>query len=68
MTKACAFGKEVKKALIDLDKSQEWLITEVKADTGLYFDSGYLGRILRGDAATPRIVASIKRVLNLPSE
>ena len=37
MTKLCNFGKEIKKRLVDIDKNQEWLITEVRADTGLYF-------------------------------
>ena len=40
MSKLCNFGKEIKKRLVDIDKNQEWLITEVRADTGLYFDTG----------------------------
>lgn len=36
MSKLCNFGKEIKKRLVDIDKNQEWLITEVRADTGLY--------------------------------
>lgn len=65
MPKFCDFGKEIKKKLIDIDKTQEWLISEVSADTGKYFDSGYLQRILRGDVSTPIIVASIKRILEI---
>ena len=61
MSKLCNFGKEIKKRLVDIDKNQEWLITEVRADTGLYFDTGYLHKILVG-----RIVASISKILEIP--
>lgn len=36
------FGKDVKKRLIDLDTSQEWLISQLNRDTGLFVDSSYL--------------------------
>lgn len=65
MPKVCDFGKEVKKKLVDVNKTQEWLISAVAADTGKYFDSGYLQRILRGDIATPGIVASICKILEI---
>lgn len=66
MTKICDFGKEIKKRLVDINQTQEWLIAEVAQDTGKYFDSGYLHRILRGELSTPGIVASIRKILDLP--
>lgn len=68
MTQICDFGKQVKKRLVDINQSQAWLITEVQLDTGKYFDSGYLHRILRGELATPGIVASIRKILDLPTQ
>lgn len=68
MTKICDFGKQVKKRLVDINQSQAWLITEVQRDTGKYFDSGYLHRILCGELATPGIVASIRKILDLPTQ
>lgn len=65
MTKLCSFGKEIKKRLVDIDKNQEWLIAQVKADTGLYFDSSYLYKVLTGTIATPSIVSSICRILDI---
>lgn len=65
MAKLCDFGKEIKKRLVDIDRNQEWLISQVKADTGLYFDSSYLYRILVGKIATPKIVSSIRRILDI---
>lgn len=59
------FGKEVKKKLIEIDKTQEWLIAEVKKDTGLFIDSSYLNRIITGRSNTPKIVASIKKILSI---
>lgn len=64
-TKVCGFGKEVKKKLVDIDQTQEWLIQRVKDDTGLFFDSGYLYKILTGKLATPKIIESISKVLNI---
>ena len=48
MAKFSDFGKAVKIRLIELDKTQDWLIEQVKERTGDYFDSSYLYRILAG--------------------
>ena len=42
------FGKAVKIRLIEMDKTQAWLIEQVKEKTGDFFDSSYLHRILSG--------------------
>ena len=42
------FGKAVKIRLIELDKTQDWLIEQVRERTGDYFDSSYLYRLLAG--------------------
>lgn len=63
--KICQYGKEVKKKLVDIDQTQEWLIGKVGADTGLYFDSSYLYKIMTGRLATPSIVSSICRILEI---
>lgn len=62
----CAFGKEIGHALVEINKPKKWLIEQVRADTGLYFDRSYLGKIQTGELATPGIVASICRILDLP--
>jgi hypothetical protein len=59
------FGKTVKKRLIDLDKSQEWLISQINRDTGLFVDSSYLNRILTGRCNSEKIIASISKILDL---
>lgn len=63
----CQFGKQIKKRLVDINQTQKWLIEAVAFDTGKYFDRGYLHRILRGEIATPGIVASICKILELPN-
>lgn len=63
--KLCDFGKTVKKRLVDIDQSQKWLIDQVRADTGLYFDDSYLRKILVGMCATPSIVESICKILEI---
>ena len=54
-----------KKRLIDLDKSQEWLISQLNRDTGLFVDSSYLNRILTGRCNSEKIIASISKILDL---
>ena len=49
MAQTSDFGKAVKKRLIDLDKTQSWLIEQVREKTGdMSFDSSWLHRILSG--------------------
>lgn len=48
MPKKIDFGKQVKIRLIEIGKTQEWLIDQVKERTGDFFDSSYLHRILSG--------------------
>lgn len=66
--RATDFGKEVKKRLIDMDKKQTWLIEEVRARTGLYFDDSYLSKILTGKLSTPGIIHAIREIVGLPDE
>ena len=48
MAKTTEFGKAVKIRLIEMDKTQEWLIQQVKERTGDFFDSSYLHRLMAG--------------------
>ena len=59
------FSKTVKKKLIDLDKSPDWLCEEVSKKTGLYFDSSYLSKVLRGVYAPEKMVKAICEVLEI---
>mgnify|MGYP000886549236 FL=1 len=68
MANLTLFGKECKKRLIDLDKPQMWLIEQVRAATGLYFDDSYLYKIQTGQLSTPKIVAAIKEILEMPQQ
>ena len=45
------FGKAVKIRLMELGRTQEWLVDQVRERTGDYFDSSYLYRILTGKLA-----------------
>lgn len=65
MTVFTDFGKAIKKQLIELGKPQNWLIDEVKAKTGLYFDNPYLFKIMTGKYENPKIVESIKQILEM---
>ena len=62
------FGKEIKKKLIDLDRSHTWLIARVSEETGLYFDSSYLHKIMTGKIRTPKVVQAISEILEINTE
>lgn len=59
------YAKTVKHKLIDLDKTQAWLFSQVKEQTGLYCDSSYFMKICRGEEAGTKIVAAINDILGL---
>lgn len=67
MAQITAFGKEVKKRLVDIDCQQAWLVEEVRKETGQFFDGGDLRKILTGQRNAPKIVQAIRDVLDLPS-
>lgn len=63
-----AFGKEVKKALIDRDESITWLANKVSAQTGKYVDVTLLRKIFIGERKATKVRAAICDILELPEE
>lgn len=63
-----AFGKEIKKRLVDMGRTQAWLIERVQEVTGLYFDRSYMYKIQTGQLSTPKIVQAIREILELPNQ
>lgn len=61
-------GKKIKIALIEKNMTQEWLISEVKKKTGLYFDSSYLNKVMTGNNKNLKIIVAINEILELPTE
>lgn len=66
------FGMAVKVRLIEMQKTQSWLIEQVADRTGDFFDSSYLHRILTGKLAAengingkPGKAAVIREILGL---
>lgn len=60
------FGKRIKVRLIELNKKQNWLIEEIHRKTGLYVDSSYLFKIMKGTCKSPKIRAAISEILDIP--
>lgn len=48
------FGMAVKIRLMEMQKTQEWLVDQVRERTGDYFDNSYLHRILTGKLSAER--------------
>lgn len=68
MAKITEYGRKIKLSLMDAEKTQTWLISEVHQRTGLYFDDSYLYRIMYGTLRTPKIIAAINEILNIERE
>lgn len=62
------FGKEVKKRLVDLEQSQNWLMQQITQRTGLFVDSGYMHKVLTGERNAPKIVQAIREILDIPAD
>lgn len=59
-----SFGKAVRKRLIDLDKTQDWLAAQVAAE-GIACDKTYLSKILNGARKGARVKAAIEKILGM---
>lgn len=68
MAQRTAFGKDIEKRLIDLERTQGWLIEQVRQMTGLYFDYSYIYKIKTGQLSNPKIVQAIRDILDLPEQ
>ena len=68
MAKITEYGRKIKLSLMDAEKTQTWLISEVHQKTGLYFDDSYLYRIMYGTLRTPKIITAINEILNIERE
>ena len=62
------FGKRVKIALIEKDKTQNWLIEQVREKTGMYFDTSYISKIFNDKNQPEKIVKAIEEILELKDE
>ena len=66
VSKFTEFGIAVKIALTRMGLDQQWLIQQVKCQTGLFIDGGYLYKIMTGKRHAPKITAAIREILELP--
>jgi len=65
LAKTTDFGKNVKIRLIELDKTQDWLIQSVRERTGLYFDSAYCWKVLNGVLKPTKVINAICEILDI---
>jgi hypothetical protein len=67
MAEYTTFGLAVKHNLdAPPRKTLLWLCKEINKDTGLKVDSARMSRILTGADKSPRIIASICKILEIP--
>lgn len=63
--KFTSFGLCVKTELLKRGKTQKWLEEEITNRTGLFADSGYMDKILKGKRNAPRVVEAIREILEI---
>lgn len=62
----CAYGKRVKIALMEKNRTQTWHIAEIsKKNPDIYLDSSCLHRILTGAIKSGKAIAAINDILGL---
>lgn len=57
------YGIKVRIKLIELNKSQEWLIRGVAEKTNMFVDSSLMNKILTGRTNSERITNAINEIL-----
>ena len=58
------YGKKVRIRLVELDKSQSWLIDRVKEKTGMFVDSSVLNKVLTNRLNSEPIINAINEILD----
>ena len=62
----CNYGKKVKLALMEQNRRQEWLISEIKRRyPGNKKNSSNLYKILVGDITSGKVVSAINEILSI---
>ncbi len=59
------YGTKIKMRLVELGKSQNWLIGKVSEQTGLFFDSSYLYKIMCGKEKSRNVINAINSILDI---
>lgn len=62
------YGKKVKCALVEQEKTMSWLTTKVKEETGYSSDCAYISKIVSGKRSSPTIVKAINKILNIEED
>lgn len=63
------FGISVKMKLLELNKTQNWLIEQAKmVDSSIYIDSSVMNKVLTGQIKTGKVVDAVKKVLTIKED
>lgn len=68
VAKLTGFGLCVKTELLRRGMSQRELESIVSKETGLFVDSGYMYKILTGQRNPEKVIASIRKILDIPND
>lgn len=57
------YGIKVKTRLLEMGKTQNWLIQQLKEKTGMFVDSSSLNKVLTGQVNSERITSAINELI-----
>lgn len=60
-------GMQIKIFLLNLNKTQEWLISQAREKTGMYVDSSNLYKLMTGQLHSRRLENAIRNILKIPA-
>lgn len=63
-----AYGLQVRTRLMQLGKTQHWLIQQARRHTDRYLDSSNLYKLLHGKLHSDALCDAVNRVLELPPQ
>lgn len=61
----CEAGIKIKNKLLQIGKTQNWLIEKMKEETGLFVDCSLLYKVLTGQNTNPKLIKAIEKILNI---
>lgn len=59
------YGKEIKIKLLEIGKTQNWLIDELKIKTGMFVDCSVLNKVMTGRVQSKKLTKAINEILDI---
>jgi hypothetical protein len=62
------FGVTISKRLLDMNRTQAWLIDALRAATGQYVDTSLMHKLKTGKVKSPSLQKAIRKILDIAED